>query len=106
MSPYEIIADPEEYGIDALMEGLGTQPIEFPNEERHKWAQEVGLFTEKLTGLSLKARELKQILESGNRIKATPASLKTLKVQLFQINDALDQSLNIADRLKSDIVVR
>ena len=106
MSPYEIIADPEDYGIDALMEGLGTQPIEFADEERRKWAREVGLFTEKLSGLSIKARELREILESGNRITATPASLKTLKVQLFQINDALDQSLNIADRLKTDIVAR
>ncbi len=106
MSPYEIIADPEDYGIDALMEGLGNQPIEFADEERRKWAKEVGRFTEKLTGLSVKARELREILESGNRITATPASLKTLKVQLFQINDALDQSLNIADRLKTDFVAR
>ena len=106
MSPYEIIADPEEYGIDALMEGLGTQPVEFPNDERLRWAQEVGLFTDKLSGLSNKARQLKEILESGNSITATPASLKTLKVQLFQINDALDQSLSIADRLRADIVSR
>ena len=106
MSPYEIIADPEDYGIEALMEGLGTQPIEFPQDERHKWANEVGIFTDKLTGLTTKARHLKEILESRNRITATPASLKTLKIQLFQINDALDQSLTIADQLQTEIVAR
>jgi hypothetical protein len=106
MSTYEIIADPEEYGIDALMAGLGAQPIEFPANERQKWAQEVGYFTDKLTGLTGKAHELKKILESETPIKATPASLKTLKIQLFNINDALDQSMAIAQRLQSEIVPR
>jgi hypothetical protein len=106
MSTYEIIADPEEYGIEALMTGLGAHPIEFPANERQKWAQEVGFFTDKLTGLTGKARELKKILESGAAIKATPASLKTLKIQLFNINDALDQSMAIAQRLEAEIIPR
>ncbi len=104
MSTYEIIADPEEYGIEALMAGLGGQPIEFPADERQKWAQEVGIFAEKLTGLTEKARELKTILESGAPIQATPASLKTLKIQLFNINDALEQSISIARRLETEII--
>jgi hypothetical protein len=106
MSTYEIIADPEEYGIEALVAGLGAQPITFPADERVKWAKEVEVFTEKLTGLTDKARELKTILESGAPIKATPASLKTLKVQLFTINDALEQSMAIAERLETEIVPR
>jgi hypothetical protein len=106
MSTYEIIADPEEYGIEALVTGLGAQPITFPADERVKRAKEVGVFTEKLTGLTDKARELKTILESGAPIKATPASLKTLKVQLFTINDALEQSMAIAERLETEIVPR
>ena len=106
MSPYEIIADPKDYGIDALMEGLGTQPIEFPGNERRKWAAEVDLFTDKLTGLTDKARQLREILESENSITATPVSLKTLKIQMFNINDALDRSLAIAERLESEIVPR
>jgi len=106
MSPYEIIADPEDYGIDALVEGLGTQPVEFPMDERRKWASEVGVFTEKLTGLTDKANHLRLILEGNNAIRATPSSLKTLKVQLFTINDALEQSLDIAQRLESEIVQR
>ncbi|MDD2604330.1 MAG: hypothetical protein RBR20_05295 [Desulfobacterales bacterium] len=106
MSTYEIIADPEEYGIEALVTGLGAQPILFPPDERAKWAKEVGTFTDKLTGLTDKARELKSILESGASIKATPASLKTLKIQLFNINDALDQSMTIAQKLEAEIVSR
>ena len=91
MSTYEIIADPEEYGIEALVAGLGAQPVTFPANERAKWAKEVGAFTDKIAGLADKARELKSVLESGAPIKATPASLKTLKIQLFNINDALEQ---------------
>jgi len=106
MSPYEIIADPDDYGIDALVEGLGTQPVEFPMDERRKWAAEVGVFTQKLTGLTDKANQLRQILEGDNAIRATPSSLKTLKVQLFTINDALEQSLDIAQRLETEIVQR
>jgi hypothetical protein len=49
---------------------------------------------------------LKSILESGASIKATPASLKTLKIQLFNINDALDQSMAIAQKLETEIVSR
>jgi hypothetical protein len=44
------------------------------------------------------------VLSGGETISATPASLKTLKVQLFTINDALTSALNIADKLESDII--
>lgn len=106
MSPYEIIADPQDYGIDALVQGLGTQPVEFPGDERRQWATEVGQFTERLSGLTEKAQTLQRILEGENSITATPSSLKTLKIQLFTINAALDQSLAIADRLEAEIVPR
>jgi hypothetical protein len=44
------------------------------------------------------------LLRSDEKIAATPASLKTLKIQLFAINDALNSALTIADRLESDII--
>jgi len=106
MSAYEIIADPQEYGIEALMQGLGTQPIDFPEDERRRWAGEIGLFAEKLEGLNTKAQYLRSLLESPDPIQATPASLKTLKLQLFAINDALNASLDIAERLEAEIVRR
>lgn len=95
-----------EHETREAAKAAGAQPITFPADERVKWAKEVGVFTEKLTGLTDKARELKTILESGAPIKATPASLKTLKVQLFTINDALEQSMAIAERLETEIVPR
>ena len=42
MTEYEIIADPKEYGIEKLVDGLNGNPIEFPAEERAQWAKEVG----------------------------------------------------------------
>jgi hypothetical protein len=35
---------------------------------------------------------------------ATPASLKTFKVQLFKINHALNTALDLAKKLEADIV--
>ena len=104
MTEYEIIADPREYGIEKLVDGLNGNPIEFPSEERAQWATEVGAFAERLNELSGKAKSLENWLAGKAAIKATPASLKTLKIQLFKINDALDTSINMVNKLECDIV--
>ena len=101
---YEIIAEPEEYGIEMIVNGLTEKPIFFETDEREKWASEVGMFADRLDGLSEKARGLEKLLNSQATIQATPASLKTLKIQLFNINDALTSSLDLADRLESEII--
>jgi hypothetical protein len=104
MTEYEIIADPQNYGIEAMVEGLGGNTIDFPTAEREKWAIEVGTFAERLLALSDKAKGLQEWLGGAHAIKATPASLKTLKIQFFKINDALEDTLALARRLEADIV--
>jgi hypothetical protein len=104
MTEYEIIADPNDYGIEAMVEGLGGNAIDFPAEERQKWAVEVGTFAERLVALSEKAKILQEWLGGEHAIKATPASLKTLKIQFFKINDALENSLELVNRIEADIV--
>ncbi|MBU1340766.1 MAG: hypothetical protein KKE44_16755 [Proteobacteria bacterium] len=101
---YEIIANPEEYQIDHLINGTGNANIEISKEERNKWAGEIVNFSEKLTEFAKKAKALATLLSSTEKISATPASLKTLKIQLFMINDSLSSALEIADKLESDIV--
>lgn len=104
MTEFEIIADPKEYGIEKLVDGLNGNPIEFPAEERVQWAKEVGAFATRLNELSDKATNLQSWLDGEAAIKSTPASLKTLKIQLFKINDALDTSINMVNKLEGDIV--
>jgi len=101
---YEINLNPEEYGIDALVEGMGNTPVFFAEEERKKWAREIGAFAVKLDKLSGKAKALQSLFNSSNTIKATPASLKTFKIQLFNINDALQTSLELAGKIDSQII--
>ena len=101
---YEITLNPEDYGIEALVEGMGGKQIAFAENERKQWAVEVETFARRLDGLSSKARQLQAMLAGKDAIKATPASLKTLKVQLFNINDALTASIEMAEKLESEIV--
>ncbi len=101
---YEIIADPDDYAIGALEEGFGQRQIDFPDDKRKKWADEIGVFAQKLDDLSEKAKGLQKILVSDAEITATPASLKTFKVQLFKINDALSIAFNLAEKLESEII--
>jgi len=54
--------------------------------------------------LHKKSKEVAKLLSGPEKIFATPASLKTLKIQLFLINDALTTAIEIADKLESDIV--
>jgi hypothetical protein len=101
---YEIIADPADYAIGALEEGLGHRQIFFPDAKRKKWAEEIGAFARKLDDLSEKAKGLQKLLISDTDITATPASLKTFKIQLFKINDALNMAFDLAEKLESDII--
>jgi hypothetical protein len=101
---YEIIANPEDYQIDHLITGTGNANIELSQEERNNWAGEIVNFSERLEEFAKKANLLAGILTSGDKIAATPASLKTLKIQLFMINDALNSAIEIADKLEEDIV--
>jgi hypothetical protein len=101
---YEIIANPEDYQIDHLINGTGNANIELSQEDRDNWAGEIINFSEKLTEFAKKSKELAEIFSSNDKISATPASLKTLKVQLFMINDSLNSALEIADKLESDII--
>jgi hypothetical protein len=101
---YEIIANPADYAIGALEEGFGHGRIPFPDNKRRKWAEEIGAFAQKLDDLSDKAKALKELLISESDIMATPASLKTFKVQLFKINDALNSAVGLAEKLETDIV--
>lgn len=101
---YEIVANPENYRIGALKEGLGYNQILFPDDERKIWAEEIGTFTKKLDGLSDRAKELQQLLMGEEKIVATPASLKTLKIQLFKINNALSTALALANKVEKEFI--
>lgn len=101
---YEIIADPQEYQIDHLINGTDNAHIELTKEERDKWAKQIVQFSERLSGFANKADLFSSLLASEEEIEATPASLKTLKIQLFMINDALNSALNIADMLETDMI--
>ena len=101
---YEIIAAPDDYAIGALEEGFGHRRIFFPDDKRKKWADEIRIFAQKLDDLSEKAKGLQTILLDDADIAATPASLKTFKVQLFKINDALNIAFNLAEKLESEII--
>ena len=101
---YEIVASPENYRIGALKEGLGYNKILFPDDERQIWAEEIDTFTNKLDGLSDRAKQLRQLLTSEEKIVATPASLKRLKIQLFKINNALIMALDLADEVEKEFI--
>ncbi len=101
---WEIIADPKDYGIDVLEEKLGNNRVVFPKEDRKKWAGEIGAFAAKLNGFADRSLGLQTLLNGKEEIVATPASLKTLKVMLFKINDAMNTAVEIADQLDKQIV--
>jgi len=101
---YEINLDPKDYGIEALMEGMGNTPVAVNAEDREKWASEIGAFAGRLDELSNRAKSLQTLFSSSTSITATPASLKTFKIQMFNINDALNSSLELANKIDSQIV--
>ena len=78
---WEIIADPEDYGIEALEEGINkNNMIEFAENNRKKWAEEIGTFATRLNGLAERAIIMQKLFASQDPILARPASLKILKV--------------------------
>ncbi len=101
---YEIIARPENYQIDHLVNGTATGNIEISAKEREDWAKEIKTFSQKINDLADKSVKLADIFASDIKISATPASLKTLKIQMFTINDRLKNAIEIADKLESDII--
>ena len=101
---YEIIANKEEYQIDHLINGTGNANIEISAEDRNKWSNEINNFCDKVTGFTQKAQDLAKIFAGDEKISTSPASLKTLKIQLFLINDSLNNALEIASKLESDII--
>jgi hypothetical protein len=101
---FEIIANPEEYQIDHLINGTGNANIELSKDERNKWAEEIVNFSEKLTEFAKQSEKLAKVLSGTEKISATPASLKTLKIQLFMINDSLNKAIDIANHLEADII--
>ena len=101
---YEIIARPENYQIDHLVNGTGTGNIEIPAKDREDWAKEIKAFSEKIYKLADKSKQLSELFSGDHAISATPASLKTLKIQLFTINDRLKNAIEIAGKLELDIV--
>ncbi|MCD4678250.1 MAG: hypothetical protein K8S18_20000 [Desulfobacula sp.] len=101
---YEIIANPEDYQIDHLINGTGNANIEISKDEREKWAGEIVNFSEKLTEFAKKSGALAKLFYGPEKISATPASLKTLKIQLFMINESLTSAIEIANKLESDII--
>jgi len=101
---YEIIANPSDYDIEALVKGMGYKPVAFPDDERQKWAAEIGIFAEGLYELAEKAKYLQDLFSSEEKIMATPASMKTFKLQLFKINDAIKAALDLAHKLELEII--
>ena len=101
---WEIIADPENYGIEILEEGIGNNRVTFPVDDRKRWAEEIGNFATKLNGLAERSQKIQQLFLSDEPIVATPASLKTLKVVFFKINDALISAMDLADKIEKQIV--
>lgn len=101
---YEIIADPQDYQIDHLINGTDNGNIELSREERDKWALEISGFSDRLTAFSQKAGDIANLLSGSEKISTTAASLKTLKIQLFKINETLDHAVEIANKLEADII--
>ena len=101
---WEVIADNKEYGIEVLEEGIANRQQAFEDQERASWAEEIGTFAIKMSSLAEKAKQLQQLLISEDQIVATPASLKTLKVQMFKINDAMTTALEVAQKIESEII--
>lgn len=101
---WEIIADSREYGIEILEEGINNHRMVFPDEDRKRWAEEIDTFAAKLSGLAQRAKNFQKVLAGQEEIVATPASLKTFKVMLFKINDAMTTAMDLADSIETQIV--
>lgn len=101
---WEIIADAKEYGIEILEEGIANGQMSFEDQDRMRWAEEIGTFAIKMSNLAEKAKQLQQLLIGDDQIVTTQASLKTLKVQMFKINDAMTTALEVAQKIESEFI--
>ena len=101
---YEIIANPEDYQIDRLITGTGNANETISQDERDKWAGEIVNFSERIQDFAKRSKSLADLFAGQEQISASPASLKTLKIQLFKINDAISSAIELADKLEADIV--
>ena len=101
---WEIIADAKEYGIEILEEGIANGQMAFEDQDRMRWAEEIGTFAIKMSSLAEKAKQLRQLLIGDDQIVTTQASLKTLKVQMFKINDAMTTALEVAQKIESEFI--
>ena len=101
---WEIIAQPDDYGIKILEEGINNSKIPFAQDDREKWAEEIGTFASKINGLADRAVKMQQLFRSEDEIVATPASIKALKIHFFKINDAFERAMSLADGLEKQIV--
>ncbi|MBW1822090.1 MAG: hypothetical protein JRI92_10085 [Deltaproteobacteria bacterium] len=71
---WEIIADAKEYGIEVLEEGINNRQEAFEDQDRTRWAEEIGTFAIKMSGLAEKAKQLQQLLISAENNKREPVS--------------------------------
>ena len=59
---YEIIADPQDYQIDHLINGTDNANIELSREERDKWSKEIANFSQRLDAFPSKAANIAQVM--------------------------------------------
>jgi hypothetical protein len=59
---------------------------------------------QKKSALFERSKKIQQLFLSDEPIVATPASLKTLKVVFFKINDAMISAMELADKIELQIV--
>ena len=67
---FEIIADPEEYQIDHLINGTGNANIELSEDEREKWSDEILGFSNKVSEFAKKSKELAILFSGREKISA------------------------------------
>ncbi len=100
---YEIIANPKDYGIESLIKGTSDSIINFDPDSRTKWSQEIDLFENKLNELTAGAKRLKSLLSSDENITGTSLSIKTLKVQMFKMDNHINEAIELSGKIESEI---
>ena len=76
---YEIIANPEDYQIDHLINGTGNANIEISKEERDTWAGEIVNFSERLTEFAKRSKALASLLAGAETILCNPSFIKNFE---------------------------
>ncbi len=101
---YEIVANPANYGIDSIVKNITNDSVFFEGDNRELWADEVGKFSEKLNTITSKVKKLEGVLRGSDVIEATPASLKTLKIKFFEMDEAINNVVKLTDKIEADFV--